>query len=118
MFKRPAFTAVPREVTVDVSQNLHEVRLHRSERNGGGFPHMNGALLCQVHVVKVDELKLGLFLWSEWTHIHQEEQITQKTAIKNTIVVTHGFSALKSISIDWLISALIKKKIFLNQRCV
>lgn len=99
MIKRPAFSAVPRKVTVDVSQNLHEVRLDRSERNGGGFPHMNGALLCQVHVVKVDELKLGLLLWPEWTHIHKEEHIYKKQHIK-TLVITHGFCALKTLHLN------------------
>lgn len=57
------FSAVPGKVTVDVSQDLHEVRVHRGEANAGGLSHVDGALLCQVHVIEVDELKLGLLLW-------------------------------------------------------
>lgn len=64
---------VPGKVTVNVSQDLHEVRMDRCEANTGGLPHVDGALLCQVHVVKVDEFKLGLLLWPVWTKI--EEQI-------------------------------------------
>lgn len=60
-------SAVPAEITVDVSQDLHEVWMNRGEANAGGLPHVNSALLCQVHVVEVDELKLGLLLRPEWT---------------------------------------------------
>lgn len=60
------FSAVPGEVTVDVSQDLHEVRVDRGEANIGRLSHVDGALLRQVHVVEVDELKLGLLLWPEW----------------------------------------------------
>lgn len=60
------FSAVPGEVTVDVSQDLHEVRVDRREANTGSLSHVDGALLRQVHVVEVDELKLGLLLWPEW----------------------------------------------------
>ncbi len=66
-FTKPAFSAVPGEVTVDVSQDLHEVRMDRGEANAGSLPHVDGALLRQVHVVEVDELNLGLLLWPEWT---------------------------------------------------
>lgn len=58
-----AFSAVPGKVTVDVSQDLHEVRVHRGEANTGGLSHVDGALFCQVHVIEVDELKLWLLLW-------------------------------------------------------
>lgn len=60
-----SFSAVPGKVTVDVSQDLHEVGVNRGEANIGGFPHVDGALLRQVHVVEVDEFKLGLLLWTE-----------------------------------------------------
>lgn len=53
---------IPGEVTVDVSQNLHEVWVDRSQRDAGCLPHVDGALLCQVHVVEVDELELGLLV--------------------------------------------------------
>lgn len=61
------FSAIPGKVTVDVSQDLHEVRVDRGEANTGSLSHVNGALLCQIHVVEVDELKLGLLLWPEET---------------------------------------------------
>lgn len=64
---KPVFSGVPGKVTVDVSQYLHEVRMDRGEANAGSLPHVDGALLRQVHVVEVDELKLGLLLWPEWT---------------------------------------------------
>lgn len=54
--------ALPREVTVDVPEDLHEVGGHGREGHAGGFTHVDGALLGQVHVVEVDELKLGLLL--------------------------------------------------------
>lgn len=54
---------VPGKVTVDVSQDLHEVRVDGGEADTGSFSHVDGALLCQIHVVEVDELKLGLLLW-------------------------------------------------------
>lgn len=60
-------SGVPGKVTVDVSQDLHEVRVDRGEADTGSFSHVDGALLCQIHVVEVDELKLGLFLWAEQT---------------------------------------------------
>lgn len=60
-------SALPGKVTVNVSQDLHEVRVDRGEANTGCLPHVDGALLRQVHVVEVDELKLGLLLWPEWT---------------------------------------------------
>lgn len=56
---------VPGKVTVDVSQDLHEVRVDRGEADTGSFSHVDGALLCQIHVVEVDELKLGLLLWPD-----------------------------------------------------
>lgn len=58
---------VPGKVTVNVSQDLHEIRMDRGEANTGCLPHVDGALLCQVHVVEVDEFKLGLLLWPERT---------------------------------------------------
>lgn len=58
---------VPGKVTVDVSQDLHEVRVDGGEADTGSFSHVDGALLCQIHVVEVDELKLGLLLWPEQT---------------------------------------------------
>lgn len=61
------FPALPGEVTVDVSQDLHEVGVDRGEANTGSLPHVDGALLRQVHVVEVDELKLRLLLRPEWT---------------------------------------------------
>lgn len=69
------FCSVPGKITVDVSQDLHEVRVDRGEAHAGGLPHVDGAFLCQVHVVEVDELKLGLFLWPEWTtaSIHKND---------------------------------------------
>lgn len=54
---------VPGKVTVNVPQDLHEVRMDRGEANTGRLPHVDGALLRQVHVVEVYELKLGLLLW-------------------------------------------------------
>jgi len=60
-------SAVPGEVTVDVSEDLHEVGVNRGEANAGRLPHVDGALLRQVHVVEVDEFKLGLLLWTGWT---------------------------------------------------
>lgn len=62
-----SFSVLPGKVTVDVSQDLHEVQVHRGEANAGGLSHVDGALLCQVHVIEVDELKLGLLLWPEGT---------------------------------------------------
>lgn len=41
--------------------------MDRGEANTGGLPHVDGALLRQVHVVEVDELKLWLLVWPEWT---------------------------------------------------
>lgn len=41
--------------------------MDRGEANAGCLPHVDGALLCQVHVVEVDELKLGLLLRPERT---------------------------------------------------
>lgn len=67
------FSAVPGKVTVDVSQDLHEVRVHRGEANTGSLPHVYGALFRQVHVVEVDELKLGLLFRPEW-----RQQLTRK----------------------------------------
>lgn len=61
------FPALPGEVTVDVSQDLHEVGVDRGEANTGSLPHVDGALLRQIHVVEVDELKLRLLLRPEWT---------------------------------------------------
>ena len=61
------FSAVPGKVTVDVSQDLHEVRVDRGKANTGCLPHVDGAFLRQVHVVEVDELKLRLLLWPVWT---------------------------------------------------
>ena len=61
------FSAAPCKVTVDVSQDLHEVWMDGGKTNAGCLPHMDGALLRQVHVVEVDELKLGLFLRPEQT---------------------------------------------------
>lgn len=52
--------ALPREVTVDVTQDLHQVRVDRRQGHAGGLPHVDRALLRQVHVVEVDELELGL----------------------------------------------------------
>lgn len=37
--------------------------MHGGEGNTGRLPHVDGALLCQVHVVEVDELELGFLLW-------------------------------------------------------
>lgn len=37
--------------------------MDRGQADAGGFPHVDGALLCQIHVVEVDELKLGLLFW-------------------------------------------------------
>lgn len=54
---------IPGKVTVDVSQDLHEVRMDRGQANTGRLPHVDGALLCQVHVVEVDKLELRLLLW-------------------------------------------------------
>lgn len=54
---------IPRKITVDVSQDLHEVWMHRAEADAGRPSHVNGAFLGQVHVIEVDELKLGLFFW-------------------------------------------------------
>ncbi len=45
-FTKPMFSAVPGKVTVDVSEDLHEVRVHRSETNTGSLSHVDGALLC------------------------------------------------------------------------
>lgn len=56
------FSAAPSKVAVDVSEYLHEVRMDGGEADAGRLPHVDGALLCQVHVVEVDELKLGLLL--------------------------------------------------------
>lgn len=39
--------------------------MDRGEANTGGLPHVDSALLCQVHVVEVNELKLGLLFWPE-----------------------------------------------------
>lgn len=58
---------VPGEVTVNVSQDLHEIWMDGGQTNTGSLSHVDGALLRQVHVVEVDELKLGLLLWPEWT---------------------------------------------------
>ncbi len=66
-FSKPTFSAVPGEVTVDVSEDLHEVRVHRREANTGSLPHVDGALLRQVHVVEVNKLKLGLLLRPDGT---------------------------------------------------
>lgn len=52
---------IPGEVTVDVSQNLH-VWVDGGQKHAGSLPHVDGALLCQVHVVEVDELELGLLV--------------------------------------------------------
>lgn len=57
---------VPGEVAVNVSQDLHEIWVDRGQTNTGSLSHVDGALLRQVHVVEVDELKLGLLLWPEW----------------------------------------------------
>lgn len=54
---------VPCKVTVDVTQDLHEVGVHGGEGHAGRLPHVDGALLCQVHVVEVDKLELRFFLW-------------------------------------------------------
>ena len=56
---------LPGEVTVDVPQDLHEVGVHRGEGHAGRLPHVDGALLRQVHVVEVDELELRLLVWPE-----------------------------------------------------
>jgi len=76
----PVSSAVPCKVTVDISQDLHEVRVDGGKANTGCLPHMDGAFLCQVHVVKVDELKLGLLLWPEGnkrksTGVHKRKEI-------------------------------------------
>lgn len=60
---------VPGKVTVDVSQDLHEVGVHGGEGNAGCLSHVDGALLCQVHVVEVDELELGFLLWPVTTEM-------------------------------------------------
>ena len=54
---------IPGEVAVDITQDLHEVRVDRGEGDAGSLAHVNGALLSQVHVIEVDELKLRLLLW-------------------------------------------------------
>lgn len=41
--------------------------MDRGEGHAGGLAHVDGALLSQVHVVEVDELKLGLFFWPSHT---------------------------------------------------
>lgn len=79
--KAPGSAAVPRKVTVDVSQDLHEVRVDRGQTHTGSFPHVNGALLRQVHVVKVDELELGLLLRPRATiwETHKQDRINQNS---------------------------------------
>lgn len=69
---------VPGKVTVDVSQDLHEVRVDGGEADTGGFSHVDGALLCQIHVVEVDELKLGLLLWPEQTKDSNKKNIVHE----------------------------------------
>lgn len=44
------------------------------EADTGSFSHVDGALLCQIHVVEVDELKLGLLLWPEQAN-HSNKRI-------------------------------------------
>lgn len=58
---------VPGKVTVDVTQDLHKVGVHGGEGHAGRLPHVDGALLCQVHVVEVDELELRFLLWPATT---------------------------------------------------
>ena len=53
--------------------------MDRGEAHAGRLPHVDRALLCQVHVVEVDELKLGLFLWPE--HKIKEHKNDSKQSI-------------------------------------
>lgn len=39
--------------------------MDRRKTHAGRLSHVDGTLLRQVHMVEVDELKLGLFLWPE-----------------------------------------------------
>lgn len=70
---------VPGKVAVDVTQDLHEVGVHGGEGHTGRLPHVDGALLCQVHVVEVDELELGFLLRPVTTVIFNTESMTLET---------------------------------------
>lgn len=50
------------------------------EADTGSFSHVDGALLCQVHVVEVDELKLGLLLWPEQTKHSNKRNIPHESS--------------------------------------
>lgn len=57
--------------------------MDRGETDTGSFSHVDGALLCQIHVVEVDELKLGLFLWPEQTnHCNKKKKIHEYSYLR------------------------------------
>ena len=46
--------------------------MHGGEGHAGRLPHVDGALLRQIHVVEVDELELWLLVWPEgWQDDHR-----------------------------------------------
>lgn len=55
---------IPGKVAVDITEDLHEVGVNGGEGDTGGLAHVDGALLSQIHVIEVDELKLRLLLWT------------------------------------------------------
>lgn len=65
---------LPCKITVDVSKDLHEVRVDGGEGHTSCFAHVDGALLSQVHVIKVDELKLRFLFWPSHTNIKKHTQ--------------------------------------------
>lgn len=72
----PLPSKVPGKVTVDVTQDLHKVGVHGGEGHTGCLPHVDGALLCQVHVVEVDKLELRFLLWPVTTVVWNTVSMT------------------------------------------
>lgn len=60
--------------------------MDRGEANTGGLPHVDGALLCQVHVVEVNELKLGLLFWPEGNKSKQKVKQLIESADKMLVL--------------------------------
>lgn len=60
--------------------------MDRREANTGGLPHVDGALLCQVHVVEVNELKLGLLFWPEGNKSKQKVKQLIESADKMLVL--------------------------------
>lgn len=68
--------------------------MDRRQTDAGRLPHVDGALLRQVHVVEVDELELGLFFGSECTG---GATVKGVTSVKTTPIKTRALRILHHI---------------------